>query len=119
MKSDTNRRLQRWRSERVERTFAHSCETGGARRSWIRGLSEVAKRYAAHVAALNLGVILRKLFGVGSPRGLAALRDALLALWTLLRLAGARAARDASALHRRALFANVEDVSREIALCAA
>jgi hypothetical protein len=64
------RRLQRLRSERVERSFAHVCDTGGARRSWIRGLTEVTKRYLVTVAAHNLGRILRKLFGVGKPRGL-------------------------------------------------
>src|SRR4029079_8481862 len=38
-------------------------------RSWIRGMVEVGKRYLMQVAAHNLGVILRKLFGVGTPRG--------------------------------------------------
>ena len=65
-----SRKLQRLRSERVERSFAHTCETGGARRSWLRGLAEVAKRYLMTVAAHNLGRVLRKLFGVGKPRGL-------------------------------------------------
>jgi transposase len=61
--------LQKLRSEYVERTFAHVCETGGARRSWIRGMIEVGKRYLMQVAAHNLGVIIRKLFGLGTPRG--------------------------------------------------
>jgi transposase len=64
------RQLQRWRSERVERTFAHICETGGARRSWIRGLLEVTKRYLIQVAGHNLGILMRKLFGIGTPRSL-------------------------------------------------
>ncbi len=64
------RQLQRLRSERVERTFAHICETGGARRSWIRGLLEVTKRYLIQVAGHNLGVLMRKLFGIGTPRSL-------------------------------------------------
>lgn len=61
--------LQRRRSELVERTFAHVCGTGRARRSWIRGIEEVGKRYLMQVAAHNLGVILRRLFGMGTPRG--------------------------------------------------
>ncbi len=61
--------LQRRRCELVERTFAHVCETGGGRRSWIRGMDEVSKRYLMQVAAHNLGVILRKLLRVGTPRG--------------------------------------------------
>ena len=65
-----SRKLQRLRSERVERSFAHTCETGGARRSWLRGLADVTKRYLMTVAAHNLGRVLRKLFGVGKPRAL-------------------------------------------------
>lgn len=64
------RRLQRLRSERVERSFAHVCDTGGARRSWLRGRVNVTKRYLVHVAAHNLAVVLRALFGVGKPRAL-------------------------------------------------
>jgi len=64
------RRLQRLRRVLCERSFAHMCETGAGRRSWLRGLVNVAKRYVIHAAAYNLGVILRKLFGVGTPRSL-------------------------------------------------
>jgi transposase len=66
------RRLQRLRSERVERSFAHVCDTGGARRTWLRGVVNVAKRYLVHVAAHNLAVVLRALFGAGKPRCLQA-----------------------------------------------
>ena len=66
------KRLQRLRSEYVERSFAHVCETGGARRSWLRGLVDVGKRYLMYAAAHNLGVIMRKLFGLGTPRSLQA-----------------------------------------------
>ena len=54
----------------MERSFAHVCETGGARRSWIRGLPEVAKRYLMQVAGHNLGILMRTLFGIGKPRAL-------------------------------------------------
>ena len=64
------RRLQRQRSERVERTFAHVCETGGARRTWLRGLDKVRKRYLIAAVAHNLGRLMRELFGIGTPRGL-------------------------------------------------
>ena len=67
---DKSRKLQRLRSERVERSFAHVCDSGGARRSWLRGLADVTKRYLIAVAAHNLGRVLRKLFGIGKPRGL-------------------------------------------------
>ena len=65
---EKSRKLQRLRSERVERSFAHTCETGGARRSWLRGFGDVTKRYLMTVAAHNLGRVLRKLFGVGKPK---------------------------------------------------
>src|SRR5262249_42016878 len=63
-----SKRLQKKRSELVERSFAHVCETGGGRRTWLRGLVEVSKRYVVQVAGPNLGLLMRKLFGVGKPR---------------------------------------------------
>jgi hypothetical protein len=72
--------LQRRRSEYVERTFAHVCVSGRGRRSWIRGIEEVGKRYLVQVAAHNLGRILRKLLKVGTPRGWASAASALYAL---------------------------------------
>lgn len=68
VRGERSRRLQRQRSERVERSFAHVCETGGARRTWLRGLTKVNKRYKMQAAARNLGLLMRALFGVGKPR---------------------------------------------------
>jgi len=70
VKGDRSKRLQRLRSEYVERSFAHVCETGGGRRTWLRGLEKVTKRYLVQVAAHNLGLLMRKLFGMGKPRTL-------------------------------------------------
>jgi transposase len=70
VKGDRSKRLQKKRSEYVERSFAHVCETGGGRRTWLRGLENVTKRYVVQVAAHNLGLLMRKLFGVGKPRTL-------------------------------------------------
>lgn len=88
------RRLSRLRSEFVERSFAHTCETGGARRTWLRGRDNVAKRYWIHVAARNLGVMMRTLCGIGTPRSLQGALGAALAFLYLLwrRLLGLRAA---------------------------
>jgi transposase len=69
--------LQRLRSEKVERTFAHACETGGGRRMWLRGLANVHRWHLVRIAGLNLGVILRARIGRGTPRGLADLSAAL------------------------------------------
>jgi hypothetical protein len=72
------KRLQRKRSELVERSFAHVCDTGGGRRSWLRGVENVRKGHLLLAAAHNLALILRKLLGAGKPR----------AFWALLRLVG-------------------------------
>jgi transposase len=88
-KGDRSKRLQRLRSELVERTFAHMCETGGARRTWLRGLESVNKRYLLSAAAHNLGLLMRKLFGMGTPRGLQGAVGALLCtfgtLWGIIK----------------------------------
>ncbi len=67
-----SKRYQRQRSERVERSFAHLCDTGGARRSWLHGLAKVQKRYSIAAMARNLGLLMRKVFGIGAPCGLQA-----------------------------------------------
>ena len=58
------------RSQLTERTFAHVCETGGARRTWLAGIKNVRKRYLISAAAHNLGLLMRSLFKMGTPRGL-------------------------------------------------
>jgi transposase len=70
VKGARSKRLQKKRSELVERSFAHVCETGGGRRTWLRGREDVRKRYLVQVAAHNLALLMRKLFGVGKPRTL-------------------------------------------------
>ena len=81
------KRLLRLRGERIERTFALACETGAHRRVRLRGRENVRKRYLVHLAALNLGLVMRTLFGHGTPREEA---DAVLiviaiAVWNGLR----------------------------------
>jgi transposase len=70
VKRDKSKRWQRLRSELCERTFAHICNRGGMRRSWVKGVVKIAKRYLIAAAAHNLGRILFKLFGVGKPKAL-------------------------------------------------
>lgn len=71
------KKLQRLRSERTERTFAHVCETGGARRTWLTAIENVRKRYLISAAAHNLGLLMRSLFKMGTPRGLQAFKTDL------------------------------------------
>ena len=68
-KGTRSRALHRKRCELVERTFAHCLETGGMRRVHLRGHENIEKRYLVHAAAFNLGLILRSLIGLGTPRG--------------------------------------------------
>ncbi len=104
-----NRRLQRLRSERVERSFAHICGSGNQRRTWLRGIENVQKRYLLTAAARNLGLVMRHLFRIGTPRslqGLAAtlraLADAIVTLLAaLVRRVRQRWSRSDSALARR------------------
>ena len=63
------KRYHRWRAERVERAFAHVCETGGARRTRSRGRANVAKRCLLQAAGANLALVMRPLHGLGTPRG--------------------------------------------------
>ena len=89
------RQLNRWRSERCERTFAHVCETGGGRRAWLRGQTNVSKTHTLKCAAYNLGLLLRKVWGLNKPRnaaaGGAALFFVVLVLWILAMVTTARA----------------------------
>jgi len=70
-KGERGKRLGRRRCEVAERSFAHLCDSGGARRTGVRGLTEVGKRYMIQAAGFNLSVLMRKLFGVGKPRAMA------------------------------------------------
>jgi transposase len=80
------RRLQRQRSERLERPNAHLYETGGMRRTHLRGHDNILKRLLIHSGGFNLGLLMRALIGVGTPRGLQGLLHAcvtlLVTLWT-------------------------------------
>lgn len=70
IKGARGRALHRKRCELVERTFAHCLETGGMRRVHLRGRENIEKRYLVHVAAFNLGLLMRAMIGFGTPRGL-------------------------------------------------
>jgi transposase len=70
VRGQRGRALQRQRSEKVERSFAHVCETGGSRRTWLHGIEKVRKRYLMSAMARNLGLIMRSLFGFGTARSL-------------------------------------------------
>jgi len=64
------KRLLRCRSEYVERSFAHVYDTGGLRRTHLRGHQNILKRLLVHAGAFNLGLLMRQACGRGTPRGL-------------------------------------------------
>jgi len=80
------RRLMRRRGEYIERSFAHLYETGGMRRTHLRGHRNILKRLLIHAGAFNLGLLVRATFGVGTPRGLQGRAAVVIA--TLLVLIG-------------------------------
>ena len=76
------KQLLRRRGEYVERSFAHVYDTGGLRRTHLRGHQNILKRLLVHAGAFNLGLLMRKTFGRGTPRGLQGRRFVLDALET-------------------------------------
>jgi transposase len=88
-RGDRGRRLQRRRGEYVERTFAHVYDTGGMRRTHLRGHTNILKRLLIHVGGFNLGLVMRHLIGLGTPRGLQG-RVAAVVAALLVLLADAR-----------------------------
>src|SRR5580704_4624071 len=79
------RRLMRRRGETIERSFAHLYDTGGMRRTHLRGHTNILKRLLIHAGAFNLGVLLRAIVGVGTPRALqdTASRAFVAILWAI------------------------------------
>ena len=78
LKSGVGRDAMRRRGEMVERSFAHVLDRGGMRRAWLRGRENVHKRYLIHVAGFNLSILMRALFGKGTPREAASVKNAFL-----------------------------------------
>jgi transposase len=82
------RALQLYRSERLERPNAHLYATGRMRRTYLRGHANILKRLLVHISGFNLGLLLRTLTGIGTPRSLQGRRvtvsAVLMALWALV-----------------------------------
>ena len=86
--SKAGKALLRRRGMHLERSFAHVLDAGGARRTTLRGRENLNKRYKMSAAIYNLSQLMRKLFGVGTPKQLAAMGKALFLVWrTVLVLA--------------------------------
>ncbi len=72
MKRAKGKGLMRKRGELIERSLAHTLESGAMRRAHLRGHGKIMMRYHLHAAAFSLGLVLRSIVGAGTPKGLAA-----------------------------------------------
>jgi len=116
-KGERSKSLHHKRGELVERSFEHVLDDGGMRRVHLRGRENVSKRYLIHTAAFNLGLIMRKLTGFGTPKGWADARRTVLSLlrgvvrllsglWDRIRADVRARLRSAAAPLRRASMSN-------------
>ena len=80
--SKSGKDLLRRRGMHIERSFAHILDCGGMRRTTLRGWENLNKRYKLAAGFYNLSQLMRKLFGFGTPKQLAALARRLYLQWT-------------------------------------
>ena len=86
--SKSGKELLQRRGMHLERSFAHILDAGGARRTTLRGLENLNKRLKVSAAIYNLSQLMRKLFGVGTPKQLAAMGRALFLVWRTILVVG-------------------------------
>ncbi len=101
-------RLRAKRAELPERSFAHCYDTGGMRRTHLRGHTNILKRLLIHVAGFNLGLVMRRAVGFGTARGLQGLSARTNDVWIRCRahlrlIGGLAVALTCSAWNRRAM----------------
>jgi hypothetical protein len=70
IRGERGRWLLRQRGEKLERWNQHLYDRGGMRRVHLRGRENILKRLAVQAGAANLGLLMRKVFGKGTPRAL-------------------------------------------------
>lgn len=73
VKSIVGKELQRSRGMFIERSFAHVLDAGGMRRTTLRGRENIEKRYRIAVLGYNISLMMRRLFGFGTPKQCAAM----------------------------------------------
>jgi hypothetical protein len=56
------------RGEHLERSFCHMLDHGGLRRATLRGCEKLAKRQMVGAMTYNLSLLMRSLFGIGTPK---------------------------------------------------
>lgn len=71
-KSGYGKALLKRRGMHLERSFAHILDCGGMRRATLRGREKLTKRFKLSALCYNLSQLMRKYFGLGTPRQWAA-----------------------------------------------
>jgi hypothetical protein len=84
------KQLTHRRGEYVERSFAHVYDTGGMRRTHLRGHRNILKRLLIHASGFNLGILMRYVVGCGTRRGLQGDRSGASVLDIALAMVGER-----------------------------
>ena len=93
VRGERGKRLLRRRGEFLERPFAHYLEAGGMRRTHLRTHDRILKRLLIHIAGFDLGLLMRKLTGRGTPRELAEVLSSIFAIAVLAFTMARRAVR--------------------------
>ena len=86
VKGNHGKQLLKKRGELIERSFAHCYETGGMRRTHLRGRENILKRQLIHVCAFNLSLIFRLTLGAGTPRELRNRQAGLISAFVWLQI---------------------------------
>jgi transposase len=86
VRGERGKRLLRQRGEKLERWNEHLYDRGGMRRAHLRGRTNILKRLVVHAGAANLGLLMRKMFGVGTPKALQGRLRAVFSLIVSLKL---------------------------------
>jgi transposase len=87
IRGERGKRLLRQRGEKLERWNEHLYDRGGMRRLHLRGRTHILKRLVVHAGAANLGLLMRKMFGAGTPRALQGRLRAAFSLMTAVKRA--------------------------------
>src|SRR5882757_4970021 len=108
VKSKSGKDLLRRRGMHIERSFAHVLDCGGMRRTTLRGWENLNKRFKLAAAIYNLSQLMRKLFGIGTPKQLAARGRLVFLQFTYLMAAIARIVNQHTSARIRISFATQE-----------
>ena len=66
--SEDGKELLRKRGMYIERSFAHVLDSGGMRRTTLRGQENIQKRYIIAAMGFNISLVMGKIYGYGTPK---------------------------------------------------